>query len=183
MSILNYSLSSRQIPKYREQANEIKFQYKDHKAIPEFIEKYPQARIALVLPYSWNNEIDIDWTQIDIYSKLAKGNFILGITNGYELAQAKERNLNFYHCVPLHTFQELDDVVRAGVKEVILGAPLFFQLDKIKARYSDINIRALANVALPEGSLSYNNGVCGGIYRKSRFRNVNGCCSRIHSAS
>lgn len=161
MNRLKYSLSSRQTAEYLKQADEIKFEYKDRHSIPDFIEKYPEAKINLILPYTWNGEIEIDWKEIYMYAKLAKDNFILGITRGYELSQAKEKNISVYHRAHLHTFQELNDLMAAGVNEVILGAPLFFQLDKVKKRFPDIVIRATANIALPEGSLSYNDGICG----------------------
>ena len=74
---------------------------------------------------------------------------------------AANKGLQFYHQAPLHTFQELRDLQAAGVSEVILGAPLFFQLDSVQKNFPTLQIRAIANIALPEGSMAYHNGVCG----------------------
>lgn len=86
---------------------------------------------------------------------------IIGIVNGYQLQEAKNLKIPVYHRVPLHSFQELRDLELSGVSEVILGAPLFFQLDKIKRNFPNVKVRAIANVALLEGSMSYNDGICG----------------------
>ena len=161
MNTLKYSLSSRQTAEYLEQADEIRFEYRDRKAIPDFIAKYPTARINLVLSYDSSSETEIDWNEIYVNAKLAHDRFIVGIVNGTQLAAAREKGVHFYHRAPLYTFQELRDLYFAGANEVILGAPLFFQLDKISRYYPAFSIRAVANVALPEGSMSPNDGVCG----------------------
>lgn len=147
---------------YLKQADEIKVEYRDKDIISDLTEKYPQAKINLALPYSsWANEEKINWTEISFYKALAHDNFILGIINSAQLQEAKGKSINVYHRAPLHTFQELYDATEAGINEAFVGAPLFFQLDKIKKYYPDLKIRSVANVALPEGSISYNSGVCG----------------------
>lgn len=161
MNKLKYCLSSRQSAEYLKQADEIRVDFRDRKVIPDLIEKYPQARINLLLPTILDTETEIDWKEIEIDNTLARGNMILGISNGAQLTEAVERGILFYHRVQLHTFQEVRDLYQAGVSEAILGAPLFFQLDKIKRHFPDLKVRAIANVALLEGSMSYNNGVTG----------------------
>lgn len=156
---MKFGLSSRQTAEYLKQADEIVVNYKDHKIIPQHIERYPQARINLALPYDQKEKID--FSAIADYYNMAKGNFILGVVNGEQLGWAREKLIPAYHRALLHTFQELRDMVAAGVEEVILGAPLFFQLDKIRRHFPNVKVRATANVALPEGTMCYNNGVAG----------------------
>jgi hypothetical protein len=156
---LKYSLSCRQTDEYLKQADEIKFQYRDHKAIPDFIEKYPSARIDIALPY-YDNEA-IDWDAIRMYYGLAKKNLIIGVVSTEHINQAIKIGVDMYHRVPVHSFQELNDLQSAGIGEVYLGSPLFFQLDKVARYYPNMKIRAIANVALQEGSISYNDGVRG----------------------
>ena len=159
MNTLIYSLSSRQTPDYLKRADEIKVQFRDRKIIPDLAEKYEQARICLELPI--DPGAAIDWKELVTNSKLAHDNFIVGVATSEQLYTARNHGLHFYHRAPLHSFQELRDLVTAGVSEVILGSPLFFQLEKVHQAFPDIGVRALVNVALPEGSLSYNNGICG----------------------
>lgn len=158
---MKYSLSSRQTAEYLKQADEIKVQYRDRRIIPDLIEKYPQARIDLALPYVFTDEEPIDWNEIDMYNKLAQGNFIIGVVTTPQIKEAKRLGLTKYHRSPLHSFQEIKDMRDAGMDEMYLAAPVFFQLDKVARYYPEMKIRAVANVALPEGSLSYNNGVRG----------------------
>lgn len=155
---MKYSLSSRQTAEYLAKADEIRVAYRDNETIYDLIEKYPNAKINLELPLE---PIDVDWKRVKEFSILAKDNFIIGVINGAQMGEAMDRQINFYHRAPLHSFQELNDLRLAGVEYVYLGAPLFFQLDKVRRYYPTLKVRAIANVALPEGSMSYNNGVCG----------------------
>ena len=157
---MKYSLSCRQTNEYLKQADEIKFQYRDHKAIPDFFEKYPEARIDLALPY-FMEEREIDWDAIKMYWGLSQQKFILGVVSAEDIDQAKKIGIPMYHRAPVHSFQELRDMSNCGIEGVYLGAPLFFQMDKVKRNFPDMKVRAVANVALPEGSLSPNSGVCG----------------------
>lgn len=159
MNTLKYSLSSRQTAEYLSKADEITVEYRDHKIIPDLAEKYPKARINLRLPYDFNTEID--WTEIRNDFILSRKNMIIGIITDEQRRNAHEIGADTYHRAPIHTFQELQDMRTAGMAEVILGAPLFFQLDKIKRYFPTLKIRAVANVALLEGSMTYNDGICG----------------------
>jgi len=105
--------------------------------------------------------VKLSWNDIKNYKILSHDNFVLGVETSELVAVARNFNIPFYHRAPLHSFMELRDLVAAGASEVILGAPLFFQLDKVRKNFPDIKIRATANVALPEGSLSYNEGITG----------------------
>jgi hypothetical protein len=103
----------------------------------------------------------VNWEEITTYAKLSHDNFIVGVVNGAQLHEARSRQLPFYHQAHLHSFQELNDLRQAGISEAYIGSPLFFQLDRVKKNFPTIKIRAIANVAWPEGTMSYSNGVCG----------------------
>jgi hypothetical protein len=155
---VKYSLSSRQTAEYLRQADEIHVNQIDHKIIPTLAEQYPEARINLRL----NNDSEpINWTEIKTYNTLCRKNFILSVEKSEQVRAAQDLNIPFYHRAPLYSFQEVRDLVNAGAAEVVLGAPLFFQLEKVQRNFPSVQIRAIANLALPEGSLSYNNGVTG----------------------
>ena len=156
---MNYSLSSRQTSDYLAKANEIRVEYRDRDIIQDLVNKYPTARINLVLPI--DTEAKINWKEIRTYASLARDNFIVGVVNGEQLLAARDNMIDFYHRAYLHSFQELQDLRMAGASFVYLGAPLFFQLDKIKRYFPTLKVRTVANVALPEGTMAFNNGVCG----------------------
>lgn len=161
MNKLKYSLSSRQEATYLKLADEIRVQYRDRRIIPELVEKYSQARINLEFPYVFDEETPIDWNEIHNYYVLSRTNFIVGVVSTEQIKHCKEKGYPMYHRTHVHSFQELRDMVNAGMSEVYLGAPVFFCMDSVKRNFPGIKVRAVANVALPEGSLSYNDGTCG----------------------
>lgn len=155
---MKYSLSSRQTSEYLAKADEIKVQYRDRNIIPELIDKYPTATINLVRYY--HDCIDtIDWNQINTYHVLAQGRFIFGLSVLDEIKEAKTHNYKFYYLSPVYSFQQLQEQKRLGVCFVQLGAPLFFQMDKVK-RFN-IPVRAVANVAHSTSEIGGPDGVTG----------------------
>lgn len=154
---MKYSVSSRQTGEYLKKADEIHFEYRDRKAIIDFIAKYPEAQIALDLPYV--REEDIDWKELENNNIMSQGRLILGITFPSDLKEAKRLNIKTYFRPPVHTFQELSDLKAAGVDQVILGCPVFFQMDKV--RQLGLSVRATANSAFLEGTWSPMEGWAG----------------------
>lgn len=155
---MKYSLSSRQSPEYLAKADEIKVQYRDRNIIPDLFEKYPKATVNLTRYYMDCDE-NIDWKQINIFHVLGQGRFIIGLSLPDEMAEARSRGYKFYYLSPARTFQELNDHIRAGVCYVRLGAPLFFQMDKVKK--FNIPVRATANAANNDTLFERPNGATG----------------------
>lgn len=155
MSILKYSLSSRQTSDYLNKADEIRVEYRDHRIIPDLAEKYPNATINLTT----TSTDDIDWKEVRTYNILCKMKFYIGITTLDHYHQAKELGVKYYYRYPITTFQELRDMKAAGMSYVILGAPLFFMMDKVKR--IGIPVRAIANVAHTEAYFTSADGPTG----------------------
>ena len=156
---MKYCLSSRQSHEYLCIADEIKVEWRDRDSIFDLIEKYPNATINLRRYYS---DIDspIDWTQINQFKILAQGRFVLGLSSVEEMNIAHDREVPFYYLAAIRTFQELRDVIAVGVCRVRLGAPLFFQMDKVK-RICSLPIYAIANMASNDSVFERPNGVLG----------------------
>lgn len=160
---MKYSVSSRQTSEYLAKADEIRFEYRDRRAIVDFIEKYPETEIALVRPFIRPEDEMIDWDEIRDINVMSQGRFILGIVYPDELAKAKELGIKTFFRTPVRTFQELKDIQAAGVDQVILGAPLFFSMDKV--RQVGVSVRSIANAAFIEGTWSPMNGCTGTFIR------------------
>lgn len=156
---MKFSMSSRQSMEYLNKTDEIKVQWRDRRIIPDLYEKYPNATVNLV-KYFQQNEEDIDWQEIETYNVLGQGRFYLGLTRPNEMGQAKERGYNFHYLAAIRTFQELREVLNFGVCRVRLGAPLFFQLDKVK-RVCDVPIYAIANMASNDSLFESQTGITG----------------------
>ena len=156
---MKFSMSSRQSPEYLQKADEIKVQWRDRNIIPNLFEKYPKATINLTR-YFQDREDDIDWRQIDTFNILGQGRFILGLYAPGEMALAREKGYRFYYLSAIRTFQELRDVMATGVCRVRLGAPLFFQMDKVKS-ICELPIMAIANMASNDSIFERAEGVTG----------------------
>ena len=156
---MKFSMSSRQTAEYLQKADEIKVQWRDRNIIPDLFEKYPNATINLTR-YFQDSQDEIDWKQISTYNILSKGKFILGLTMMNEMIEARANNYKFYYLSAIRTFQELNEVVDFGVCRIRLGAPLFFQLDKVRKIYSG-PIYAIANMASNDSIFGSTDGVCG----------------------
>ena len=147
MKILKYSLSNRQTYEYLSKADEIRVQWRDRTTIIDLIEKYPDALINLTRHFP-DCENPIDWKQIEDFSIMCRGRFMLGLTHLDEMKEAHSRNIKFYYLAPAYTFQDLNDYKAVGVCCVYLGAPLFFMMDKVK-RFN-LPVRVVTNTASSE---------------------------------
>lgn len=156
---MKFSMSSRQTAEYLQKADEIKVQWRDRNIIPDLFEKYPDATINLTR-YFQDSQDEIDWKQISTYNILSKGKFVLGLTMTNEMIEARANHYNFYYLSAIRTFQELNEMANFGVCRIRLGAPLFFQLDKVRKVYSG-PIYAIANMASNDSIFERADGVCG----------------------
>ncbi len=156
---MKFSMSSRQTAEYLQKADEIKVQWRDRNIIPDLFEKYPDATINLTR-YFQDSQEEIDWKQISTYNILSKGKFVLGLTMTSEMIEARANNYKFYYLSAIRTFQELNEVADFGVCRIRLGAPLFFQLDKVRKVYSG-PIYAIANMASNDSVFEHKEGVTG----------------------
>ena len=156
---MKFSLSSRQSPEYLQKADEIKVQWRDRDIIHDLIEKYPKATINLTRYYQ-DGEQEIDWNELNTFNVLAQGRLVLGLTFISEMIEARSRGYKFYYLSHIRTYQELIDVINFGVCRVHLGAPLFFEMERVK-RVCDLPIVAIANSAFSDSVFTRPDGVLG----------------------
>lgn len=141
---------------YLKKADEIMVEYRDRRAIPDYVKKYPNACIALeVTP-----DTQWDFNEIKDYFILSKKNFVLCVPNINDprIPQLVEEDIPFFWGYTVNTFWELQALIAGGASQVRIGAPLFFQCDKLKS--FNITKRICANIA-HEGYLPFSNGIVG----------------------
>lgn len=157
---MKFCLSSRQDAEYLEKADEIKFFFRDRKAIPDFIEKYPTANIILM--YSSITDEGLSWTEIKNYSILARGNFYLCVDSIQLCVEAAQNEIQYFHSSPAKTAYEINALENLGVSYIIIDAPVFFDNKFL----STVNtpLRITPNVANKDG-LPRENGVTGSWFR------------------
>ena len=78
---MKYCLSGRQPDKILKNADEIKIEVRDHRAIPDYIEKFPDKTLILEL----ENDLPehFDWELIVVYSEKMNGNFYCATSNKF----------------------------------------------------------------------------------------------------
>ena len=152
---MRFSLSSRQNKEYLAQADEVRVEARDIKALVEILmEECPTQDVVLYLPREFDKEF-----LNDCY-KMANGRlkFCLSVPMMNLAKICHDMGWAYYFDTPIHTYEDLRSCKAMGVTEVKLGAPLAFELDKVKA--IGIPIRAVPNVA-NQGDFIKTDGVCG----------------------
>lgn len=153
---MKYCLSSLCKDTLLSQIDEIKVLWKNRKIIPDFAEKYPNATIILHKTSLDNSEA---WEEIKEYNILCKNKLIVAVKNLEEINIARENNIKCFLGYPITSFYELQSIKDLPIEYIRLNAPLFFELDKVKA-ITNIPIRAIPNIAYNDG-LPRENGVFG----------------------
>lgn len=154
---MKYSLHLRTAsPKYLRKADEIVVEYRDRRALPDYAKKYPDAWFVLeVTP-----DAQWDFKEIKDYSILTKNHLKLCLPDirDERIPQLIEAGIPFFWGYTITTFWELQALIAAGASEVRIGAPLFFECEKLKK--FDISKRVCANIA-HEGYLPFVDGITG----------------------
>ena len=155
---MKYCINTRCAAKYLTQAHELKVEWRDRKAIPDFVEKYPGKTIVLYFIYHQINQEPIDWNEIKQYNVLCKENFICCL-HDFGLGQVcRDFGIKFYFGFPIDSFWELQGAKSLGVCYVRLGPTLFFDLERVKK--IGVPVRAVPNVTHLD-PLLHRTGVCG----------------------
>ena len=162
---------------YLKKADEIMIEYRDRRALPDYAKKYPDASLVLeVTP-----DTQWDFKEIKDYSILAKGKLVLCLPNirDERIPQLKEAGIPFFWGYTVSTFWELKALIAAGVSQVRIGAPIFFETEKLQ-RFN-ITKRVCANVA-HEGYLPFVDGIAGSWIRPEDVEAYEGIFDMIEFA-
>ena len=143
-------------PQYLRKADEIMVEYRDRRAIPDYVKKYPNAWVALEI----TPDTQWDFSEIKDYFILARKKLILCLPDirDERIPQLIEAGIPFFWGYTVTTFWELQALIAAGVSQVRIGAPLFFEGEKLKK--FNITKRVCANIA-HEGYLPFVDGITG----------------------
>lgn len=138
---MKYCLSSRQNKKLLAEADAILVQARDWKQSIDLVLDYPEARIIVVIdeekPLSILN---------DLKNKYPNRITLLTTNTDFDfLNNLKEQEFDFFFDNRITTWEDLNALAIWGVNEAFIGGTLFFQLDKVKARYPDLKIWATPN--------------------------------------
>lgn len=147
---LNSRLPKQIMPK----ADQIKFQYRDKNSIPDYIDYHKTIILDCY------NIKELDWIQIKSFNKLCKEDFLLCLSNIDMAKQANSNNVKWYWGFPVTSMYEAKGLEQLGSQYLKLGAPLFFDLSRIKSLMPNMKFRHTPNVAYNDG-LPRKDGVVG----------------------
>ena len=153
---MKFCLRGRQIASYLKKADEIYIEYRDRHAIPDYAKKYPAATLTLEIPPQTEWEL----AELKEYSILSRGKLKLCLPEMSDprIDALKEAKIPFFWGYEIGTGYELEALIKLGVCEARITAPLFFQTDYL--RNCGIPIRVTANVA-HGGYIPTSDGVIG----------------------
>ena len=154
--ILKYCLDARCNSKTLEKVDEIRVQERDIGILTETLEKYPNATIV----FEVNGQEDTDFQFLEAANEMNNNRLKIASRVLFldYVEEFKKRNLPFFYDFPVSSYFELTGLQDLGVCEILIGMPLFFDLDRVK-RFN-IPVRAVANKAY-DRYIPRKNGICG----------------------
>lgn len=94
---------------------------------------------------------------VDLVKKF-KNNLILCVSTMEQAKYCKDNNIRFYFKHYITSYYELRTAIALGAEYIIPGAPLFFEMNRLK--YFKVKLRAIPNLAYFDGYMR-KNGVVG----------------------
>ena len=138
---MKYCVSGRQPKSILAQADEIKMAYKDRDRLIDYTEEFSEKTFILEIP---KEETEIDWKILKVYAE--KVNFMLALKNLSLVKECHSHGIKFYWDYPVFTWFELNSLIKLNPCYIILTAPLFFQMDKVK-EMTNIPLRHSPNIS------------------------------------
>lgn len=126
----------------------LQYEYKDN------LEKLVEAQYDKEIIFQWlfdGENFELDLALILHVCELSKYRLIIEVESIDEIKILKEKNpkIKCYINREVKTFFELNALIKLNVEYVILGAPLFFQMNEVKRK--GVKILAYPNIAFNDG--------------------------------
>lgn len=142
---MKFSVDGRQPFSVLKQTDEVKVVYKDKDRLMDFIEKIPDKDI--VLEIAPEAEVNID--ELLMYKEKFAG-FCVAIHRLDQFMLYRDNEIDWYWPYPVTTYYELQHLFRFHPTYILLGAPLTFDLEKVKEiAPEDVKFRMIVNNAAP----------------------------------
>lgn len=151
---MKYCLSGRQPLSALRKADEIKMKFEDIERIIDYIQDLSGKTIIYEIP---KNIIDVDWKLLEMYA--AQTDMMIALHDLRLIPKCLEYNLKYYWAYPITSYYELRGILDLNPCALFLGAPLTFDLERIKS-ITNLPIRLCPNVAY-DAYIPRADGICG----------------------
>ena len=151
---MKYCLSGRQPLSALRKADEIKMKFEDIERIIDYIQDLSGKTIIYEIP---KNIIDVDWKLLEMYA--AQTDMMIALHDLRLIPKCLEHNLKYYWAYPITSYYELRGILDLNPCALFLGAPLTFDLERIKS-ITNLPIRLCPNVAY-DAYIPRADGICG----------------------
>lgn len=154
---MKFMVSCRHPLVFLKNKSEIRVNYPDIERLADFVSEdwVCQADIVIYLP----RDEEIDWKKIDAYKDTL--NIIIAVEDTTMIMPIKEKHYKVFWTFPASTYWELRGLLDLGVDQVILDAPLYFDLPNVKRLCADkAEIRLVVNKCM-NNYMKRRDGVCG----------------------
>ena len=157
---MKFMVSCRQSLAFLKKASEIKVDYNDIERLRDFITDDWKCEADIIV-YISKNQI-IDFNQIDIYKDLLS--ITIALEDAFMIPQIKEKGYPVFWSYPASSFWELNGLLELGVDQILIDAPIFFDLHTVKDLCKDVELRAIVNRCVNQ-YMPRKNGICGAYIR------------------
>ena len=143
---MKYMMSIRQSLTHLKKADEIKVNYIDKGRLYDLLAENEKEKINAEIYIYISKDDVIDWDEIKTFSNIFSLHF--GLEDAFFISTVKEHGYDkVFWSYPVTSFWELRGLIDLGVNEVLLDAPLYFDLNKVKkiCDKSNVEIRLIAN--------------------------------------
>ena len=138
------------------QCDEIRVDYKDRGRLADFITDKWKCDKDIYIYIPANTEVD--WRNLQTYQEVLS--MYIAVADPSMIEIAKSNGFEAFWSYPASSYWELRGLLDLGVCQVLLDAPLYFDLEKAKAACGDVEIRLVANKCF-NGYMKRRDGICG----------------------
>lgn len=154
---MKFMVSCRQPLVFLKNMSEIRVNYLDIERLADFVtdDWVSPADIVIYIP----KDQLVDWEKINAYKDVLK--IIIAVEDTSMIEVAHLYGYKSFWSYPASSFWELQGLLDLKVDQVLLDAPLYFQLGKVKRMCGDdVELRLVVNKCM-NGYMQRKNGICG----------------------
>lgn len=153
---MKFMVSCRQPLVFLKQVDEIRVNYVDIERLADFVTNEWTCKADVVV-YIPKDQL-INWTNINTYKDVL--NIIIAVEDTSLIQEVKDLGYKVFWSYPAATYWELQGLLDLGVDQVLLDAPLYFDLPNVKRICGNTEIRLVVNKCM-NGYMRRKDGVCG----------------------